>query len=143
MTMALRIATKRPLKTLKPLLSLKNVLRFGKPIAVQRTSSATLYIEKTGWKQSTSTSPAEWHGYFRTRFGSWKGKIKTTTPPQYSIYKPPAGLTTKHSHKRCFDLASDGWCSVHFNIVPKDLDSGVIKLERILYEAYLLTQKSA
>ena len=61
--MALRLPTKRPLKILKPLQSLKNVLGFGKPIAVQRASSATLYIVKTGWKQSPSTSPAEWHGY--------------------------------------------------------------------------------
>jgi hypothetical protein len=139
--MALRFPTKRPFKKLTPLKSLKRLLPFTKPIEVKRSS--TPYIEQTGWRLSTSTTPCEWHGYFRTRFGSWKGKIKTTTPPQYSIYKPPLGLTTKHSHKRCFNLASDGWCSVHFQVLPKDLDSGVIKLERILSEAYLLTQKSA
>jgi hypothetical protein len=137
--MAFRLSAQRPFKKLK---SLKNVLRFGKPIAVKRTSSAAPYIEQTGWRVS-GTFPREWHGYYRTRFGSWKGRITASTPPQYAIYKPPEALTTKHSHKLCFHPLPDGWCSVHFKIQPRDLDSGVIKLERILSEAYLLTNKTA
>ena len=136
--MALRIAAKRPRKTWH---HLKRFLPIGKAIAIIR--SGKLYIEGTGWEQATGTTPREWHGYYRTKFGSWKGRIIASNPPQYFIYKPPAGLTTKHSHKFCFNLASDGWCSAHFKIMPKDLDSGVIKLERILCEAYLLTHKSA
>jgi hypothetical protein len=134
--MAFRL--KQPFKKLK---SLKNLLPFGKPIAVKRTSSATPYIEQKGWRE-TGTSPREWHGYYRTRFGSYKGRITASTPPQFYIYKPPEGLTTRHVHKFCFDRSPDGWCSVHFRVLPKDLDSGVIKLERILCEAYLLTHKS-
>jgi len=134
--MALRIAVKRPRIKWH---HFKRLLSFGKPIEVKRRTSEIPYIEKTGWKLSTSTTPAEWHGYYRTRVRSYKGKIKTTTPPQFYIYQPPEGLTTRHDHKRCFYLAPDGWCSVHFNVVPKDLSSGIIKLERILYEAYLLS----
>ena len=136
--MAFRISAKRPLKKFQ---LLKKLLPFGKPIEVKR--SAAPYIEQTGWQQSISTTPREWHGYYRTRFGSYKGRITASTPPQFYIHKPPAGLKTKHSHSACFTALADGWYSVHFRIMPKDLDSGVIKLERILCEAYLLTQKTA
>jgi hypothetical protein len=139
--MVLGIAPKRSFKTFH---HLKRFLPFGKPIAVKRSTSAIPYIERTGWERATSTTPAEWRGYFRTRFGSYKGRIIASTPPQYYIYKPPKGLKERHSHAACFSkLGEDGWFSVHFSKVPKDLDSGVIKLERILCEAYLLTQKSA
>jgi hypothetical protein len=137
--MALRIAT-QPLKKLK---LLKKLLPFGKPIAVKRTTSAITYMEKTGWQLCTSTAFPEWRGYFRTRFGSYKGSIIASTPPKYYILNPPKGLKERHSHRACFAPIDNGWFSVHFSIVPKDLDSGVLKLERILCEAYLLTDKTA
>jgi hypothetical protein len=127
----------------RPLKHLKKLLPFGKSIEVKRTTSAMSYLEKQGWQLAASTTPPEWRGCFRTGFGSYKGRITASTPPQYYIYKPPAGLTTLHVHKRCFHPKPDGWCWVHFQVLPKDLDSGVILLERILCEAYLLTQKSA
>jgi hypothetical protein len=136
--MVMRFSPKRPLKTLK---QLKGLIPFGKLIAITRSKKR--YIEETGWEQTTSTFPHEWHGFYRTMVGSYKGRIIASTPPRYYIHKPPKGLTTKHSHKACFHLMPDNWCSVHFAIVPKDLDSGVLKLERILYEAYLLTDKTA
>ena len=137
--MALLIST-RPLKKFK---LWKKLLPFGKPIAVKRSTSAIPYIEKTGWQLCSSTTPSEWRGYYRTRFSSYKGRITTSTPPQYYLHKPPKGLKERHSHSACFTALPDSWYSVHFRIPPKDLDSGVIKLERILCEAYLLTQKSA
>ena len=132
--MVMRISPKRPLKTLQ---HFKRLLPFGKPIAVKR--SAESYLAKQGWQLDTGTTPAVWHGYYRTRFGSWKGRITASTPPQYYIYKPPKGLKERHIHKACFAPLADGWFSVHFRIQPRDLDSGVIKLERILCEAYLLS----
>lgn len=133
--MALRIAPKRPFT---PLQHLKRLLPFGKPIAITR--SRRRYIEEMDWQQSTRTTPPEWHGYYRTRFRSYKGRIIASTPPQYYIYKPPKGLKERHIHKACFSkFGEDGWFSVHFRIQPRDLDSGVIKLERILCEAYLLS----
>ena len=135
--MVMRIS-KRPLKKFQ---QLKKLLPIGKPMTVQRSS--TPYIEKMGWQQTTSFFRREWHGYYRTRFGSYKGRITASTPPQFYIYKPPKGLKERHSHKACFTALKDGWYSVHFNTIPRDLDSGVIKLERILCEAYLLTDKTA
>ena len=135
--MTLRSA-KQPLKQLQ---HLKKLLPFGKPIAVKRDTAP--YIEKTGWRLCTSTTPSEWRGYYRTRFGSYTGRITASTPPQYYIHKPPKGLKERHSHKACFTKLAGDWYSVHFRIMPRDLDSGVIKLERILYEAYLLTDKTA
>jgi hypothetical protein len=118
------------------------------PTTVRRDTRT--YLEKQGWTLTNGSYPATWNGYYRTRFGSWRGMIKTTTPPKYYIHNPPKGLKTRHSHKSCFHEAPEiggGWYWVHFstalNPTPRDLDSGVIKLERILYEAYVLTQKSA
>lgn len=85
--MAFRICAKRPLKKLQ---ALKNLLSFGKPIEVKRSTAP--YIEQTGWHQTTSTSPREWQGYYRTRFGSYRGRITASTPPQFYIHKPPKGL---------------------------------------------------
>jgi hypothetical protein len=136
--MALRLRT-RPLKRLK---LLKNLIPCGKAILIRRKSQ--LYIDGTGWQQSTSSTPREWHGYYRTRFGSYKGRIIASTPPQYYIHNPPKGLKERHSHAACFNkISDDGWYSAHFKKLPKDLDSGVIKLERVLCEAYLLTNKTA
>ena len=137
--MALRIAT-QPLKKFK---LLKKLLPSRKPIAVKRTTSAITYMEKMGWQLYTSTTLPEWRGYFRTKFGSYKGSIIASTPPKFYIHNPPKGLKERHSHRACFAPTECGWYSVHFSIVPKDLDSGVIKLERILSEAYLLTDKTA
>jgi hypothetical protein len=137
--MALRITTKQPRIKWR---FVKRLLSFGKPIAITR--SRRRYMDEMGWEQSTRTSPAEWHGYYRTRFGSYKGRIIASTPPQYYIYKPPRGLKERHSHSACFSkFGEDGWYSSHFSIPPKDLDSGVIKLERVLCEAYLLTGKTS
>ena len=137
--MAFRLPAKRPRTSLRVL---KKLLPFGKSIAITR--SRRRYIEETGWRQTSDTSPREWRGYYRTRFGSFKGRIIASTPPQFYIHKPPRGLKERHSHAACFtDMGGDGWFSAHFRVPPKDLDSGVMKLERILCEAYLLTSKSA
>jgi hypothetical protein len=136
--MALRISTKAHLQKWHIFKSLK---AFTKSITIKR--STRTYMEGTGW-QHTSTTPREWHGYYRTRFGSYKGRIIASTPPQFHVYNPPKGLKERHSHAACFNKIGDyAWYSVHFKILPKDLDSGVIELERILREAYLLTQKTA
>jgi|GraSoiStandDraft_32_1057276.scaffolds.fasta_scaffold1499421_1 hypothetical protein len=161
--MAMRIP-KESLKKLKKLLFLTRPVRGSttvastngytpfangaSPIPVKRDTRT--YLEKQGWTLTNSSYPATWNGYYRTRVASYRGLIKTMTPPKFYVYKPPAGLTTKHEHKACFHEAPEigaGWYWIHFstalNPTPRDLDSGVIKLERILYEAYVLTQKSA
>jgi hypothetical protein len=35
------------------------------------------------------------------------------------------------------------WYSVHWYIQPQDIDSGVMEIERILRESFLLTQQTA
>src|SRR5438105_2204298 len=103
--MALRIAAKRPRIKLH---HLKRLLSFGKPIAVKRSTDP--YLPKQGWQLDTSTIPAAWHGYYRTRFGSYKGRITASTPPQFYIHKPPKGLKERHSHGACFTkIGDDGW----------------------------------
>lgn len=149
-----RLLSPKGKSVLRKLFPFKKIRPAPTPLLLMRTESTTpipvtrdsrSYLEKQGWTLDTSSYPSTWHGFYRTRAGSWKGKIALSAAnPDFYIYKPPEGLYTKHSHKSCFHPRSDSWCWVHFTTTHRDLDSGVIKLERILYEAYILgTQKSA
>lgn len=122
----------------------KIFFRRKKPVVVAR-GAKPLIVER-GWKVTNGATYPEWHGYYRTRFGSFRGRIEMAYQPKYYIHNPPEGLTTRHSHKLCFNrfpLLGDKWYSVHWYIQPQDLDSGVMAIERILREAYLLTKQTA
>ena len=120
---------------------MKKLLSHKKPVPVKR--SAKRYIVEQGWHLSNSATYPEWHGYYRTRFGSFQGRVEMSYQPKYYVRNPPAGIT-RHSHSACFtDLRNGGWWSVHWYIQPQDIDSGVMELERILREAYLLTKQPA
>jgi hypothetical protein len=112
-----------------------------KPIAIARSNRP--YIVDQGWQRVSGATYPEWHGYYRIRFGSFKGRVEMSYQPKYYVRNPPAGIT-RHSHSACFtDLRNGGWWSVHWKIQPQDIDSGVMELERILREAYLLTKQPA
>jgi hypothetical protein len=101
------------------------------------------YLQQQGWERTGSGPSARWDGWYRTRFGSFRGKIECSTPPKFSVKQPPEGLA-RHRHRSCFSGGkSGGWWNVHFAILPKDLDSGVMTIERILHEAFLLSQKAS
>ena len=108
---------------------------------VVKRSRAT-YMQEQGWQLTGFGPSARWDGYYRCRRGSYRGKIECSSPPKFSVKDPPEGLS-RHSHRSCFSgPQSGGWWSVHFRTQPKDLDSGVMELERILHEADLLSQKT-
>jgi hypothetical protein len=101
--------------------------------AVKRSSAS--YLQEQGWKLTGSGASARWDGFYRSRFGSYKGRIVPTTPPQFIIYKPPAQLR-RHPHWSCFSSRGNDWYGVHFSRVPKDLSSGIMRIERIIHEAF-------
>jgi hypothetical protein len=94
-------------------------------------------MDAQGWHLTGSGPAARWDGFYRCRFGSYKGRITPATPPKFEIYKPPAELRG-HSHWSCFSSRGNDWYSVHFSRVPQDLSSGVLRIERIINEAYSL-----
>jgi hypothetical protein len=111
-----------------------------KPREVKRSQKT--YLEEQHWSRTGTGPGARWDGFYRTRSGSYRGKIECSSPPKFYVKEPPEGLS-HHKHRPCFtDLKSGGWWSVHFRTQPKDLDSGVMELERILYEAVLLSKKT-
>lgn len=116
---------------------LKRFITIKQPITVKR--STTLYLIQQGWKL-TNRSEGRWEGYIRSRYGSYKGKVEHSTPLKFYIHNPPEPL--RHHHWSCFTALSDGWYSVHFKKLPKDADSGVIALEALINEAFLLSKKT-
>jgi hypothetical protein len=109
----------------------------GQP--VQR--SAESYIQERGWRLTYGWRGFQRKGYYRSRAGSFQGKIVLTYPPRFYVRYPPEGLF-RHQHRICFTKRPRGWYAVHWRILPKDLDSGVMALERILHECVRLSKKT-
>jgi hypothetical protein len=98
--------------------------------------SSKTYLTEKGWRRFKSYPRYEWQGYYRTRYGSFKGRVLASASPSFYVYKPPeALLKPEHSHSACFSGQGNGWYSVHFTRVPGDLDSGVMAIQRILTES--------
>jgi hypothetical protein len=100
--------------------------------------SSKTYLAEKGWRRFKSSPGYEWHGYYRSRYGSFKGRVLASASPSFYVYKPPEALKLKHSHSACFSSHGDGWYSVHFKRIPGDPDSGVMAIERILTESMRL-----
>jgi len=109
-------------------------------ITVQRDTRS--YVEQQGW---TGMNARLWQllpvwgelrGYYRTRYGSFKGKITIQGfTSKFYIYDPPSELRS-YSHWSCFNIQPDGSYFVHFTTPPQDIDSGIMMIERIIVEAY-------
>jgi hypothetical protein len=96
------------------------------------------YLKQQGWTPALLGKVTQWQGYYRTRYGGFKGRVvASASPPSFYVYKPPEKLK-RHSHWSCFSNQGNGWHSVHFKRVPKDLDSGVMAIERIINESMKL-----
>jgi hypothetical protein len=126
-----------PLK-LKSRLLLQRLLALKRGTIIRR--SPKTYLRQQGWSLSALSIDSEWHGYYRTRYGSFKGRvIASSSNPRFYIYKPPEKLR-RHKHWCCFTDQTNGWYSVHFRRMPKDLDSGVMEIERIIGESMKLNK---
>ncbi|MFB6075743.1 MAG: hypothetical protein ABEK17_01225 [Candidatus Aenigmatarchaeota archaeon] len=78
-------------------------------------------------------------GYYRTRYGSYEGKILLTNPPKFFIYDIPKDIK-KHEHSACFPFlgTEDGKRRhfVHFKKKPslEEFSEGIRGVEKILRE---------
>lgn len=102
--------------------------RDGK-VLVQRDTRP--FWQQRGWKQNER----DFHGYYRTRFGSWRGKAKVSPSGRIDLYilKPPEALQA-HPHWQCFNSWTGKWYSIHHHGAA-DLSSAIIEIERILTQS--------
>jgi hypothetical protein len=92
------------------------------------------YWQQRGWKKNGSN----YWGYYRTRWGSWEGHAvrHSKRAIEFTIKKPPDKLING-CHKHCFILTGKGLYKVHFDTRPKDVDSGIISVEKCIEESFL------
>jgi hypothetical protein len=124
---------------------LKKIFRKRRPIAIKR--SAKTYLSELGWRLTYESGEQQLEGWYRCRYGSYAGKIQNlaSSKPSFFIKDPPQALFG-HPHGSCFTHrphVGNGWYSVHYSIAPRDLDSGVLHIERTLNESFLLAKKTA
>jgi hypothetical protein len=111
--------------------ALKNLLA-SRPCTVVKRSAATYMIQR-GWEFTGGDHP-HWEGSYHTPHGDFRGWIDQMARPRYCIFKPPEALKSKHG-SNIIDQHQQGWHTVHFCTQPKDLDSGVLEIERLLRQA--------
>jgi hypothetical protein len=108
--------------------TLKQLLGFRRCTVVKR--SAATYLVQQGWEFKGGAQP-HWEGFYKTDKASFQGWIDQVARPRYCIFKPPEALKRAHA-ANIIDQHRQGWHTVHFCTQPKDLDSGVLEIERLL-----------
>lgn len=108
------------------------------PANLVRRITTPLWQEKR-WKQVGD----EFAGFYRTRYGSYEGRIKRRYGGFYEFYiqDPPACLQN-HSHFRCFVLVNGNLYRVHFSLQGRCIDDGIVAIEKILGEAHQLALRA-
>lgn len=97
---------------------------------IVRPSSLPYHLEQ-GWQKRLRF----YQGYYRTRQGSFRGEIEERPGGDYKFYifNPPEAVLTG-SHRACFTNMGAGRHHVHFGVNSGDLDSGIMAVERLLYQ---------
>jgi len=90
------------------------------------------YWQEQGWRLDRT----QLKGYYRTFRGSYRGVIDLFESGRhmFHVYKPPKKLR-QHGHAVCFRHKGNGLYWVHFATLPKDVDAGIMEIERILHES--------
>ncbi len=114
----------------------QNFTRYAinKPMVVKRTQKP--YWKQRGWGKSGN----KYYGYYRTKFGSFRGQARISPSRQTKLYiQNPPDCLREHSHWACFVKENNGWFFIHNNDNGEfDLSSGIIQIEQILTEAFKL-----
>lgn len=102
------------------------------PVRCVRSYRGTKYWQEQGWRLNGHLM----EGYYRTLYRSFKGRIELFDSGDhlYFIHDPPSQLR-QHSHWACFVQRGNGWYWVHFSIKAKNVDTGIITIEKILCQA--------
>jgi hypothetical protein len=105
-----------------------------KQLKLVTTGNTPLYI-KRGWSKTGN----EFSGYYRTRFGAWKGLIiRRGDVFHVYIFNPPIDEIKKHSRWPCFHDKGKGKWSIHLAMNPMDGDANaiIICVENLLVESF-------
>jgi hypothetical protein len=115
------------------------VLGVFKRHAIRVQRSAQTYHEEQGWERHAAgwfSTKTQLRGFYRTPYGSFEGEIALNgSSPSFYIIHPPAALKS-HSHWICFHYRGSDRYWIHFSQRPKDIDSGIMSVERMLNEAF-------
>lgn len=91
------------------------------------------FHEEQGWRLRGNAL----HGYYRTRYGAFKGRIENAfgKKPKYFLIKPPGALLDG-PHGACFQEKGKDTFEVHWiaGRRPKDVNAGIMRLEHYLLE---------
>lgn len=100
-------------------------------IKVVRPNPLPYHLEK-GWKKVGRV----YQGYYRCRLGAFRGQIDERPSGDYKFYifDPPEAVLTG-SHKDCFTNVGVGRYHIHFGVNSENLDSGIMALERLLFQS--------
>ena len=135
-----------PLPAMKTMRNLLTLTPLKRRTTIKREGQTHLYEDgwrRTGWSDSKLT------GYYRTRHGSFKGRVEhlSSTKPSFYIYCPHGEklheALSRHSHWTCFHNRGNHWYYIHFSQVPRELDSAYLTIKRIINEAFLRAKKTA
>lgn len=90
------------------------------------------YWEQRGWQKSGKS----YEGYYRTRFGSWRGKAEVSWSGKINLFIHNAPKALERHHKwECFLWRPGGWRFIH-NFGISDLSSGILEVERLIAESF-------
>ena len=97
---------------------------------VVRPNRLPYHLEK-GWQKKGKI----YQGYYRCQLGAFRGQIEERFGGDYKFYifDPPEAVLTG-SHKACFTNVGAGRYHVHFGVNSGDLDSGIMAVERLLFQ---------
>lgn len=96
------------------------------------------FWEKLGWARTGHT----YQGYYRTRFGSFRGYI-ARQGKMFGVYifDPPQEVKL-HPKWACFVYAGDKWFYVNQSRLAKDVDGAIIGVQRIIEESFKIGAKA-
>jgi hypothetical protein len=101
---------------------------------VVKPDNIPLYV-KRGWAKNGNT----YHGYYRTRYGAFRGEI-TRRGDKFNvfIFKPPVEQIKKHSRWPCFHQGkNDQWrIALAKNPTDGDISAIIFYVERIIIESF-------
>jgi hypothetical protein len=92
--------------------------------------SATTYLAQQGWEFKGGENP-HWEGCYKTPKAEFRGWIDDLARARYCIFKPLEALKRAYA-SNVIDQHRQGWHEVHFCTQPKELDSGILEIERLL-----------
>ena len=98
----------------------------------RRSRVGQKYWEEQGWKLRGQVL----EGYYRTHYGSFKGRIELFRSGEHLFYidNPPSQLQS-HPHWVCFTHRGGRRYWIHFSLKPENVDAGIITIEKILCQA--------